>query len=49
MTPTFSDWLKANDLEEFGPVFVENQVDLKALEILTDADLEGTRVPVWPT
>ncbi len=40
MTKTLSDWLKANDLEEFGPVFVENQVDLKALEILTDEDLK---------
>src|SRR5450755_541834 len=48
MTRTLSDWLKANDLGEFEPVFVENQVDLKALQILTDSDLSELGLPFGP-
>ena len=48
MTPTLGDWLTANDLGEFGPVFIENQVDLKALEILTDSDLKELGLPFGP-
>jgi class 3 adenylate cyclase/tetratricopeptide (TPR) repeat protein len=48
MTRTLSDWLKANDLGEFGPIFAENQVDLKALQILTDSDLSELGLPFGP-
>jgi class 3 adenylate cyclase/tetratricopeptide (TPR) repeat protein len=48
VTRTLSDWLKANDLGEFGPIFVENQVDLKTLQILTDSDLSELGLPFGP-
>jgi len=40
MTPTLAEWLRANDLGKFETVFVDNEVDLKTLMILTDADLK---------
>lgn len=40
MTPTLGEWLRANDLGEFEKVLADNQVDLKTLKILTDADLK---------
>jgi class 3 adenylate cyclase/tetratricopeptide (TPR) repeat protein len=40
MTPTLGEWLLANDLGEFEKVFADNEVDLKTLKILTDADLK---------
>jgi class 3 adenylate cyclase/tetratricopeptide (TPR) repeat protein len=48
VTRSLSDWLKANDLGEFGPILVENQVDLKALQILTDSDLSELGLPFGP-
>lgn len=39
MSATQTDWLKANDLLEFEPILVENEVDLKALKVLTESDL----------
>ena len=39
MTPELGDWLRAHDLGEFEARFVEHEVDLKTLQILTDADL----------
>ncbi len=40
MTPELGDWLRAHDLGEFEARFVEHEVDLKTLQILTDADLK---------
>ncbi|MGA8939717.1 MAG: adenylate/guanylate cyclase domain-containing protein [Acidobacteriaceae bacterium] len=48
MSQTLSDWLKANDLAEFEPILVENQVDMKVLEILTEADLKELGLPFGP-
>ena len=40
MSTSIADWLKTNDLEAYLPIFVENEVDLKTLEVLTDSDLK---------
>lgn len=48
MSQTLGDWLKTNDLLEFEPILVENKVDLKALEVLTDSDLKELGVPFGP-
>jgi class 3 adenylate cyclase/tetratricopeptide (TPR) repeat protein len=37
---TLVEWLQANDLAEFEAVFIENQIDLKTMKILTEADLK---------
>jgi class 3 adenylate cyclase/tetratricopeptide (TPR) repeat protein len=48
MTRTLSEWLKENDLAEFEAVLVENQVDLKTLEILTESDLKELGLAFGP-
>ena len=48
MTPSLIEWLKVKDLTEFEAVFVENQVDLKTLAILTDSDLKELGLPFGP-
>jgi hypothetical protein len=48
MTQTLGEWLRANDLAEFEAVFVENQVDLRTLEILTELDLKELGLPFGP-
>jgi len=48
MTQSLGEWLKANDLAEFEAVLVENQVDLKTLEILTDSDLKELGLAFGP-
>jgi class 3 adenylate cyclase len=48
MTPTISEWLRARDLSEFEALFAENQVDLKTLTVLTDADLKELGLPFGP-
>ena len=42
------DWLKANGLAEFEAILVENQVDLKTLEVLTESDLKELGLPFGP-
>ncbi len=39
MNGILSEWLKTHDLQEFEPMLVENEVDLKALKVLTESDL----------
>lgn len=48
MTTTLSEWLHAHDLAEFEALFAENRVDLKTLEILTEADLKELGLPFGP-
>ena len=48
MTRNLGEWLKAHDLAQFEAVLVENQVDLKTLEILTDSDLKELGLPFGP-
>jgi class 3 adenylate cyclase/tetratricopeptide (TPR) repeat protein len=48
MNGTMGEWLKANDLAEFEAIFAENQVDMKTLEFLTDADLKELGLPFGP-
>jgi class 3 adenylate cyclase/tetratricopeptide (TPR) repeat protein len=48
MTRTLSEWLKENDLAEFEALFVENQVDLRALEVLTESDLKELGLSFGP-
>lgn len=48
MSTPLTDWLKKHDLEAWLPVFVENAVDLKTLEVLTDADLKELGLPFGP-
>jgi class 3 adenylate cyclase len=48
MTRTLGGWLKANGLAEFEAVFVENQIDLKTLEILKEPDLKELGLPFGP-
>lgn len=48
MTHTLSEWLQVNDLQEFEPILIENEVDLKALLILSDADLKELGLAFGP-
>jgi class 3 adenylate cyclase/tetratricopeptide (TPR) repeat protein len=48
MSQTLSDWLKAYDLAAYEHIFVENQVDLKTLEVLTESDLKELGLPFGP-
>ena len=48
MNTPLADWLRKNDLEAWLPVFVENEVDLKTLDVLTDADLKELGLPFGP-
>lgn len=40
MTRALGNWLRAHDLGELEPLFVENEIDLKTLKILTESDLK---------
>ena len=48
MSTSIADWLKTNDLEAYLPIFVENQIDLKTLEVLTESDLKELGLPFGP-
>ncbi len=48
MKPEMGEWLRANDLAEFEAVFVDNQVDFKTLEVLTEIDLKELGLPFGP-
>lgn len=45
---SISEWLKSLDLERFAPVFVENEVDFAALQVLSDEDLKELGIPFGP-
>ncbi len=48
MSGELGAWLKSNDLAEFEAVFVENEVDLKTLEVLTESDLKELGLAFGP-
>lgn len=48
MVESVGEWLRANDLSEFEDVFVQNQVDLKTLLILTESDLKELGLAFGP-
>ena len=48
MSLSISEWLKANDLEAFTPLFVEHQIDMKTLAVLTDSDLKEIGLAFGP-
>jgi hypothetical protein len=37
---SLASWLQALGMERYAPVFAENDVDLEALRLLSEADLE---------
>jgi len=47
LTP-LEEWLKKHDLEGLLPLFVENEVDMRALGVLTAEDLKELGVPFGP-
>ena len=48
MVESLGELLTANGLSEFEEVFAQNQVDLKALFVLTDLDLKELGLPFGP-
>ena len=48
MGASISDWLKEIGLEKYAGLFLENDVDLATLEILTDDDLKELGLPFGP-
>ena len=48
MVESLDEWLTANGFSEFEEVFAQNQVDLKTLFVLTDADLKELGLPFGP-
>ena len=48
MVESLGEWLSANGLSEFEGIFVENQVDLNTLLILTDSDLKELGLAFGP-
>jgi class 3 adenylate cyclase len=48
MTESLGEWLRANGLSELEEIFVQNQVDLKTLLILTEADLKELGLAFGP-
>lgn len=41
-------FLTVNDLEDYIPVFFEEDIDMKALELLTDQDILDLKLPLGP-
>ena len=48
MTDKVTRWLKQQGLEQFVPVFVEQQIDWEILSELKEDDLEKLRIPLGP-
>ena len=48
MSDPIIDWLGRNDLGKYAQVFVDNEVDLATLRVLTDADLKELGLPFGP-
>ena len=43
-----TEWLRTLDLDRYASVFIENEVDLQTLQILTDNDLKELGLPFGP-
>jgi class 3 adenylate cyclase/tetratricopeptide (TPR) repeat protein len=48
MTASIADWLGKIGLGQYAGVFVDNEVDLATLRVLTDADLKELGLPFGP-
>jgi class 3 adenylate cyclase len=48
MNASITDWLTELGLEQYAGLFVENEVDLATLEVLTDSDLKELGLPFGP-
>lgn len=48
MNDPIVDWLARNDLGQYARLFVDNEVDLATLKVLTDADLKELGLPFGP-
>ncbi len=48
MDESLGEWLSANDLSEFEDIFVQNEIDLKTLLILTESDLKELGLAFGP-
>ena len=48
MSTSIAEWLKTNDLEDYLPIFIENEIDLKTLDILTETDLRELGLAFGP-
>jgi len=48
MTTSIADWLKQLDLERYTALFIDNEVDLQTLKVLSDTDLKEMGLPFGP-
>jgi class 3 adenylate cyclase/tetratricopeptide (TPR) repeat protein len=48
MTGSVVEWLTAHGLEKYAPLFVEHEIDLATLSILSDGDLQELGLPFGP-
>ena len=48
MNVSILDWLTAIGLDEYAELFIENEVDLPTLKVLTDDDLKELGLPFGP-
>lgn len=46
--PTLLEWLKTIGLDRYAPLFVDNEIDLPTLLVLTEGDLEELGLPFGP-
>src|SRR5262245_12004643 len=48
MSVSISDWLREIGLEQYIELFIQNEVDLQTLKVLTDDDLKELGLPFGP-
>jgi class 3 adenylate cyclase/tetratricopeptide (TPR) repeat protein len=48
MTTSIAEWLEQLGLERYATLFIENEVDLQTLKVLSDADLKELGLPFGP-
>jgi len=48
MTTSIAEWLRQLDLGQYTQLFVDNEVDLQTLKVLSDADLKELGLPFGP-
>lgn len=46
--PMLNEWLKLHELEQYADIFRTNEVDLRTLKLLSDADLKELGIPFGP-
>jgi hypothetical protein len=45
---TLEGWLEAHGLVKYAPVFAEQEIDLEALHLLSELDLQHLGLPLGP-